>query len=334
MLKTICTFVGLLLVIASHVANAQKSTVYASVVSTKLFIVGAPNPQTGLFYQRPDDDTTWQHTGRNNIRAFGFDVLASSNGQILCIASGNGVHQSFDGGRTWKITTGWRITEVLSATINPYKQEVLYCTTPYGVFKSMDGGRSWHEKNKGLGALFTPALLIDPRNSDSLFCATEDGVYRSANAGESWQRTGLNVGGVRTLAQHPTDSNILFAGTEDHGIYATWNGGKYWEKMEAGIDHSTFYTIVFDPTNPQMMYAGGYVTGVYKSTDGGRSWRRANDGLTNLNVHSIAVDPTNGQRIYAATMFGGVFRSDNGGTSWRYAGLHGSQVWTIKVLPF
>jgi photosystem II stability/assembly factor-like uncharacterized protein len=334
MMKTTCGCICLLLAVVPHVAYAQRSTVYASVVSTKPFVVGAPNPQTGLFYQRPENDTTWQHTGRNNIRAFGLDVLPSAKGQILCIASGNGVHQSYDGGKTWKISTGWRITEVLSVTIDSRKHEVLYCTTPYGVFKSTDGGTSWHEKNKGFVALFSPVLLIDPRDSNTLFCATEDGVYRSTDAGESWQRTGLSVGGVRTLAQHPTDSKILFAGTEDHGIYATWNGGKYWEKMEAGIDHSTFYAITFDPTNPQTMYAAGYVTGVYKSTDGGKSWRRMNDGLTNLNVHSIAVDPTNGQRIYAATMFGGVFRSDNGGASWRYAGLHGSQVWTIKVLPF
>jgi photosystem II stability/assembly factor-like uncharacterized protein len=117
-------------------------------------------------------------------------------------------------------------------------------------------------------------------------------------------------------------------------MYVTRNGGIYWEKCAAGLDHSTFFTIVFDPNNPLIMYAGGYVTGVYKSVDGGQSWRRINDGLANLNIHSLAVDPTNSNRVYAGTLWSGIFRSLDGGASWRSAGLSGSQVWTITVQPF
>lgn len=334
-MKPFACFAFLLLLFqGSGVLEARQSTVYVSVVSTKLFVVGAPNPQTGLFYQKTSDDTLWQHTGRNNIRAFGVDVHTPSQGKVLCIASGNGVHQSVDGGKTWKITTGWRITEVLSVAIDPRTAKIMYCSTPYGVYKTTDAGTTWNERTNGMGTVFVQTVLIDKKNPETVYCATEMGVYRSEDGAATWKKTGLHVGGVRSLAQHPVNSNVLFVGTDDFGIYATNNSGRYWEKMAAGLDHVAFYTIVFDPTNPEIMYAGGYITGVYKSADGGKSWRRVNDGLTNLNVHSIVVDPANGNRVYAGTMFGGVFKSENGGTTWRYAGLGGSQVWTMTIQPF
>ncbi|HTP13886.1 MAG TPA: hypothetical protein VMM37_09650 [Bacteroidota bacterium] len=313
---------------------SQNSTVYVSVLSTKLFVVGAANPETGLYFQRTSGDTMWHHAGAKNIRAFSVAVHTPARGQLICIGSGNGVHKTTDGGATWKITTGWEITEVLWVAIDPRSPNTIYCSTPYGVFRTLDGAATWKECSNGLRQKFVSSVIIDHSDSNVLFCSTEDGVYRSGDGGESWTRSGLSVGGVRVVAQNPKDPNMLIAGTDDYGIYVTHNGGRYWEKCEAGLDHSTFYTIAFDPTNPQVLYAGGYVTGVYKSVDGGQSWARKNDGLTNLNIHSIAVDPTNSNRVYAGTQWGGVFRSDDGGGSWHNVGLNGSQVWTVAVQPF
>src|SRR5271157_1866009 len=93
---------------------SQESTVYVSVLSTKLFVVGAANPETGIFYKKTTDDTVWQHTGPKNIRAFGLAVHTPLRGQLICIAAGNGLHKTTDGGKTWKVTTGWQVTEVLN----------------------------------------------------------------------------------------------------------------------------------------------------------------------------------------------------------------------------
>ncbi|MFH0991688.1 MAG: hypothetical protein V1799_16905 [bacterium] len=313
---------------------AQESTVYLSVVSTKGFVVGAANPQTGLLFKKTTDDTLWQHSGPTNIRAFGVAVYTPMKGKILSIASGNGVHYSTDAGATWKITTGWNITEVQQVVFDQANADVQYCATPYGVFKTSNGGKIWKEMNEGIGEKFMTSIVIDHADPNRLYCATEDGVYRSENGGATWKRTSLSVGGVRVVAQHPKNPAVLIAGTEDHGMYLSTTGGRIWEKVEAGLDHKTFYSIAFDPTNPAMVYAGGYMTGIYKSRDGGKSWNRVNDGLTNLNIHSIAVDPQKGSRVYIATFYGGVFCSDNGGDLWRYVGLNGSQVWTLTVQPF
>ena len=316
-------------------AVAQQSTVYTTVLSTGAFVVGAANSQTGLFFQHPSDDTVWQHTGPTRIRAFGLAVDPAQHGKRYFIASGNGVYRTSNSGRSWRITTGWQSAEILWVTIDPRDANTLYATTPYGIFKSNDDALTWAQKNNGLAALpFISSIIVDHSNSKVIYCSAEDGAYVSTDAGERWERMELSVPGIRVIAQHPRDANMLVTGTEDNGIYISRNGGATWKKSEAGIDHTTFYTIAFDPNDPNVLYAGGYVTGVYRSSDNGESWKRVNEGLTNLNIHSIAVDPTDSRRVYAASVGGGMFRTDDAGAHWRCAGLQGSEVWTVAVFPF
>ena len=310
-------------------AAAPQSTVCASVLATHLFVVGAANPQTGVFCQHTGDDTVWSHTGSKTIRAFAIAPGPLSHGRVLYIAGGNGVHLSRDGGRTWKITTDWRITEVMCVAPDPADTNTVYCTTPYGVFKTVDGCATWTEMNAGLKALYAPSLIVG--KGGLLYCVTEDGIYRSTDGAGHWSRMPLSVTGTRVLAQSPADPSFLIAGTESYGLYVSHDGGNIWTRSESGVDHMTFYSVAFDPVNPAIVYAGGYVTGVYKSVDGAKSWTRVNEGLTNPTIHAIAVDPLDHNHVYAATLWGGVFGSLDGGAHWKSAGLSGSQVWSIVI---
>lgn len=328
-MKRPCLLLSLALIGLIRPAASQESTVFASVVATKLFVVGAPNPQTGLFYQHPSADTVWDHAGPKNIRAFGFAL--GPGGSAWYIAAGNGVHKSTDGGKTWRITTTWRMTEVLWVEPDPRDGNTVYAATPYGVFGTHDGCATWQDLSAGITGGFTSCVRVDNHDSRLLYCAAEEGAFLSADRGVTWKRMGLSVRGVRTITQHPVDPRILIAGTEENGIYVTRNGGTWWEKSEAGVDHTTFYAVAFDPTAPDTVYAAGYVTGVYRSIDGGQRWARMNQGLTNLTFHSLAVDPKNGRRVYAASHGGGIFRTDTAGESWRNVGRDGAQVWHIEI---
>ena len=323
-----------LVALLSLTARAQQSTVFVSVLTNKQFIAGAANPHTGLFIQHPADDTTWQHSGPLNTRNFCVAVGTASNGRTLYLATGPGVLKSTNAGASWLYTTDWRITEVLWVTPDPHNDSVVYCATAYGIFKTADACKTWTEMNHGLGSTFTQCIIADHDRPDKLYCAADDGAYESDDGASTWKRLGLNVGGVHLIAQHPTDPRKLAVATEEHGLYLTDNGGASWTKCESGIEHTTFFTVVYDPVNPETLYAGGYMTGVYKSVDGGKSWKWLNGCLQYPKVHSIAVDPTNTNRVYAGTLWGGVFRSDDGGTSWRNVGQMGSQVYYVMILPF
>jgi photosystem II stability/assembly factor-like uncharacterized protein len=314
--------------------QAQQSTVYVSVLTNKQFIAGAANPHTGLFIQHPADDTAWTHSGPINTRNFQVAVGPGSKGRTLYLATGPGVLKSSDAGASWLYTTDWKITEVLWVTPDPHNDSVVYCATPYGVFKTADGCATWKEMNRGLGATFIQCVIADRDRPNKLYCAGDGGVYMTEDGAASWRRLGLTVGGVHFIAQHPTNPQKLAVATEDHGLYLSDNGGISWAKSESGIEHETFFTVVYDPVNPENLYAGGYMTGVYKSTDGGKNWKWLNNGLQHPKVHSIAVDPTNNNRVYAGTLWGGVYRSDDGGMSWRNVGQMGSQVYYLTILPY
>lgn len=307
--------------------QTDEPTVYVSVFSTKLFVVGAANPQTGMFYQKPSEDTAWHHTGAKNIRANALAVFPGVNGRIRYTASGNGLHRTRDGGQGWKITTGWRITELWAVALDRTDSMNVYIGTAYGIYKSTDMGDTWKQVLTG----FVSCIIVDRFDPSILYAATEIGLYKSTDRGETWKRTGLSIDRTRTVTQHPKDPLTLLAGTENHGIYASSDGGKTWEKREAGIDHATFYTIAYDPRDPSIVYAGGYATGVYRSTDGGISWKRTCQGFEVEHIHSLAVDPVNPSRVYAGTMGAGVYRSDDKGKTWRAVGLPGAQVGRIVI---
>ena len=312
-------------------AVAQLSTVYTTVVATKLFVVGAANPMTGLFFQHTSGDTTWRHSGPTTVRAFHAAVFRPSRGRIMYLAAGNGVHKTTDRGESWKITTDWKITEVLWVEPDQHDSNMVFIATPYGIYRTADGCATWHQMNRGLNGTIMTCVVCDRFDANKLYSGGEDGGYVSADRGETWTRLPLSVPGVRTIVQHPKDPSVLLAGTEDHGIYVSRNGGKTWTKSEAGVDHNTFYCFAFDMTNPDIVYAGGYVTGVYKSLDGARTWKRVNNGLTVLNIHSLAVDPAKSSRVYAAAYWGGIFKTEDGGESWANIGFNESQTWTVFV---
>ncbi len=313
-------------------ANAgEEYTIYMSVLSSRHHQWdNIDNPVIGIF-RSSDIGETWEHIGwRGYIRTFYTET--GPDGTIWA-ACGNGVLRSGDNGKSFTITTGWEITEVLKVRVDPGSPGTVYAATAYGVFTSADYGQSWTEMNAGLPVLpFTSDLLIDQNDSSVLFAATEEGIYRSIDdGGIAWKPTGLKGMGIRVLVQHPQDASVLFAGTEDHGIFKSSDGGKTWEQRNSSLEHRTVYSIVINPVDPAILYAGTHGGGVYKTSDGGENWKQVVDGLTNFDVHSLVILPSDPGIIFAGTLNGGLFRSADGGESWEFNSQDGGQVWGLSV---
>jgi hypothetical protein len=147
---------------------AQESTVYASVVVKRGFVVGTANPQTGLFYQRPSDDTTWQHTGSNNIRAFGLAVHT--------LARTVDLHRfrqwcTQNGGWRKKLENHYGLGNHRSALGEHQSKRPangLHGNGAYGIYKTSDAGVTWKQMNTGLTSTFTSSVILDHANSNAL----------------------------------------------------------------------------------------------------------------------------------------------------------------------
>lgn len=308
---------------------AQQDTLYMSVLNSRKHRIGAlDNPTVGLFMS-PDGGKTWQHKGWTGyIR--NFYTEAGKDG-VLWSACGNGVLRSSDNGLTWRITTGWEITEVLKVKADPQHPSIVYAATAYGVFRSENSGETWVRKNTGFLKPFVSDIVIDRANTRRLLAATEDGVYGSTNSGMSWKKVGLNGKGIRTLAQNPGILRVFYAGTEDDGIFMSNDAGKTWRASNNGLTNPTVYSIACDPSKAENLYVGTHGGGVYRSLDGGTHWQPINDGLTTMVVHVVIVLPSNPSVLLAGTLNGGLFRSTDGGGHWLFNSQEEAQVWGLWV---
>ncbi len=103
----------------------------------------------------------------------------------------------------------------------------------------------------------------------------------------NWEWLGPgNIGGrVRAVMTHPTDADILWAGSAGGGIWKTSNGGGSWYPLHDLLPSLAITSLAMDPTNSDVIYAGtgeGFGNsdalpgaGVFKSTDGGGNWSNA-----------------------------------------------------------
>jgi photosystem II stability/assembly factor-like uncharacterized protein len=128
--------------------------------------------------------------------------------------------------------------------------------------------------------------------------------------------TGLTDLDVQALAIDPSDSAIIYAGTNGSGVFKSEDGGFNWAEMNTGLTDLDVQALAIDPNDSAIIYAGTNGSGVFKSEDGGFNWAEMNTGLTDLDVQALAIDPDNSAIIYAGTNDGGVFSSDDGGLNW------------------
>ena len=313
-------------------SSCHGETLYASVYSTRNTQLSGKNPVVGLFYTR-DGGETWAHTGWTAGHLFATMAAPGGCGDTLFQAAGNGVMRTTDGGRFWKITTGWQVTEVQDITINPLRLTQVFAATPYGMFRTDDLGRTWREYSEGLESRFADAVRVDRADPDRVFAGTEAGLFVSRDAGSTWKPTPVRVP-VRSIRQSPSDPQRWVVGLQDRGVVLSRDGGETWAEGGGAIGSHTIYEAEFHPRNSDIIFAGGWQTGVMRSNDFGKSWLMLDAGLTERSVHSLLISREQEGLLFAGTLGGGLFRSTDEGESWHAVTpeiFNASQVWDLFV---
>ena len=230
-------------------------------------------------------------------------------------------------------------------------------TTGGGLWKTEDAGISWQNISDGffntssVGAVAVSEsdnniVLVGMGESPvrGVMTSSGDGVYKSVDGGDTWTHLGLeNTKHISQVRIHPSDPDIIYvsaqgspyAGTEDRGIYRTYDGGKNWEKVLYVDANSGAVDLAMDYNNPRILYAsfwdhqrlpwyvrsGGEGSGIWKSTDGGDTWKKLNQGLPKsvMGKIGVTVSRANPKLVYAIieSEEGGLYRSDDAGESWR-----------------
>lgn len=172
---------------------------------------------------------------------------------------------------------------------------------------------------------FIAPLVMDPSDSRTLLGGTNR-VWRTANAstGANWTAiSSSEVGGgsaLSALAVAPSDSAVIYTGSNNGRVWVTVNDGEDWENRSTGLPGVDVSDIVVHPADSAVAYASFVTNGgsrVFRTGNHGVNWTPATGDLpSGVRPTALAVDWRFDPPYLYVGSGAGVWESANGGATW------------------
>jgi photosystem II stability/assembly factor-like uncharacterized protein len=158
----------------------------------------------------------------------------------------DGVHESIDGGKTWKrIGTGLTSQDIHALAVVPSGEgrKRLLAATNKDLNISDDGGQTWHAANMAshLPWDYTRSLGQKVGSPEVVFLGAGDGppgcignLTISRDAGHTWTKAALPTMANSTIwnfATHAADKEIIYASSVSGEVYRTTDSGQSWNRL-------------------------------------------------------------------------------------------------------
>jgi photosystem II stability/assembly factor-like uncharacterized protein len=291
-----------------------------------IYVAAHKHKQPGGFFKTTDGGRTWSESQQLKTEALHSLTQSPAEPDILVAGSNRGVYRSADAGETWEQleTSAYPdIRNIESLAIDPRDSGHIYVGTWHLPWKTEDGGKTWKSIKAGMiddSDVF--AIEIDQRNPDHVIASACSGIYESKNGGALWRKVqGIPSQSRRTrdILQHPSMSNVIFAGTTE-GFWRSTDGGSSW--MLTTPRTLEINAIAVHPKEPQTIYIGTNNYGVMISRDGGKNFAPSNEGYSGRRAYFLLPDREKAGRVYAATINtatggGFFFVSNDAGETWQ-----------------
>jgi photosystem II stability/assembly factor-like uncharacterized protein len=264
-------------------------------------------------------------------------VLDPSNPNIILTGGIFDHWKSTNSGQTWTEVIvdpqGGRDKTVEALAIDPLNTNVVYLLTSSGeygkgIYKSTDQAETWSNVHNNADSMLSIGtdIAIDPSNTQVIYWArydatqSQDGrvLYKSTNGGGSW----LNISpstlvrwGIRAVRVSPVDPNIIFAASDEDGIFRSTDAGSNWQSANQGLTGRRCATIEIDSLG-DVIYLGLYFDGIFKSSDGGTTWREISQNIKAVGCNDLDfVSALNDSAVVVAK--NGCFIQQSEGSEWQ-----------------
>jgi hypothetical protein len=183
------------------------------------------------------------------------------------------------------------------------------------------------------------SIVIDKDHPDTMFVGSvSGGIWKTTNGGGVWFPTSDVAANlcIGTMVMHPTNPNIIYAGTGEGyfnidalrgaGVLKSTDGGASWTQQTNFVNPHSRYgyyyinKLVVRPDNPNVLYAA-MVGGIWKTTNGGTLWTKLNVGNSSVFCMDLVANPDFPDIMYAS--FGlfmpdndGIYKTTDGGANW------------------
>jgi len=154
----------------------------------------------------------------------------------------------------------------------------------------------------------------------------DGGVYKSVDDGETFvqkvkitEKTSLANANVLSLVLDPHNTNTLYLGTRQAGLYRSTDGAETWVRDKN--NYRNIRDIQIDPRDSNVIYITATVEGrgkIFKTTSGGNEWKEIfTERGPGPFVYTINLDRNNPDVIYVGDSQGGIYKSFDGGETWK-----------------
>ena len=232
----------------------------------------------GGVFTSVDRGSTWTRhkLGSDIVYVWAIAVDGASPHVVYAGTNGEGLFRSTDYGETWTaLASGGTSLVVQGVTIDPVDDRRLFVAKPTGVYLSENAGATWTQ-------VLTSAswgITIDDSDPSIVFITTKtNGVFRSFDGGHTFAASSaglgsLTMGRAAKVTIDPTDTRVMYVGSEAHGggaVYKSHDRGDQWSAANEGIESVAVFALAMDPNEPSVLYVTG-PDGTYKTTSAGES---------------------------------------------------------------
>lgn len=287
----------------------------------------------GVFVRTGPDE--FKHVGLNYPLAIStaFDPRDPNVFYVACLS---GVLRTLDGGKSWRLVTGWDETESKSIAVDPHTPDHLYAGLPDGIVVSRDRGQTWQRRENGLPerGKYTQVVHVDRMDQGRVLIGCESGIYLSEDGADSWRRVLATQDTVNDIRQSPHDPKLWISVTQSAGALISRNGGQTWQRIAGVPAENALYNVAFDARDPRRLAIASWTYGLLTSEDAGVTWTARNVGLpAPARVWRTAIDPDSGE-LYAAVFGQGLHASTDFGRTWRTVpAMQGASIQTFTFVP-
>jgi photosystem II stability/assembly factor-like uncharacterized protein len=285
----------------------------------------------GGVYISKNAASSWTHVPNLPITQFYTCEVDTKNPKRLYGgAQDNGVNRTMTGNlNDWSNIVGG---DGFVALVDPTNSNYVYGESQYGALRrSTNGGTNFSSATTGINSSdrknWNTPVVFDPTNPEIMYYGANR-LYKSTNRAVSWTaissdltngNAGNGLGTITCIAVAPSNTNVIYVGTDDGNVWRTTNGGANWSEISASLPVRWITRIAVDMQNPSIAYVtlsgfrlDEYLPHILKTTDAGSTWSDISGNLPAAPINEVILDPTDNSTLYIGTDVGVYAGSSSG----------------------